>query len=87
MIESFNNYIKLNIPDIADKKILLAISGGLDSVALLHLLKNTGAKIFLAHANFQLRGKESDDDALFVKELAEKNDLPLFYEIFKIKKT
>ena len=54
---------------------LLAISGGADSVALLHLLKNSH-QLILIHLNHQLRGKESGNDARFVRSLAKKLKLP-----------
>lgn len=57
-------------------KYLLGISGGRDSVALLHLLLDLGIhNITLCHLNHQLRGSESSDDAAFVKELADKYQL------------
>jgi len=56
---------------------LLGISGGRDSVALLHSLLDVGCrKITLCHLNHQLRGLFSADDAAFVRDLAEKHELP-----------
>ena len=50
-----------------DDKILVALSGGLDSVALLYLMHMSGFYVEAAHCNFNLRGEESDADAQFVK--------------------
>ncbi|MEM9081647.1 MAG: tRNA lysidine(34) synthetase TilS [Verrucomicrobiota bacterium] len=63
------------------KKYLLALSGGRDSVSLLHLLlEHNFAKLHLLHLNHQLRGKESSADANFVRRLAKKHHLPLTLE-------
>ncbi|MDX2133658.1 MAG: tRNA lysidine(34) synthetase TilS [Saprospiraceae bacterium] len=59
--------------------VLLAVSGGLDSMALLHLMAGRQANTAVAHCNFQLRGAESDADALFVRTEAAKRGLA-FYE-------
>ena len=59
------------------RRYLLGISGGRDSVALLHALLDTGAdKLVLCHLNHQLRGLFSVHDAAFVRELAELHGLP-----------
>lgn len=63
-------------------QLLLAISGGVDSVVLLHLLTKLGYKAGLAHCNFQLRAHESDADEKFVSLLAKKNNLPVYTERF-----
>lgn len=60
---------------------LLAISGGRDSVCLLHLLLAAGFRnLHLVHLNHQLRGEESQGDAAFVESLAEEHRLPLTIE-------
>ncbi len=53
------------------EKILLAVSGGVDSVCLCHLFAKADWPFGIAHCNFKLRGTASDEDASFVKELAE----------------
>ncbi|MFO1482239.1 MAG: tRNA lysidine(34) synthetase TilS [Verrucomicrobiaceae bacterium] len=70
--------IVLNLPSACapSEPALLAISGGRDSVALLHLLLEAGfTKLILCHLNHGLRGKESDGDAAFVERLAKKHGL------------
>lgn len=60
--------------------LLVAVSGGLDSVVLLDLLVKCRFEVGVAHCNFMLRGAESDDDENFVRNLAIKYSLP-FYSI------
>lgn len=86
MISEFQKHISANFPDIQDKKILLAISGGIDSMVLAVLLKEIGIKLHLAHCNFQLRGNESDEDELFVRKFAEKQNISLEVIRFQTKK-
>jgi tRNA(Ile)-lysidine synthase len=52
----------------SEKKILLAVSGGIDSVVMMHLFHRMKADCIVAHCNFQLRGNESDEDEAFVIE-------------------
>src|ERR1044072_6550932 len=56
-----------------DRRYLVGVSGGRDSVALLHWLINAGyKKLILCHLNHGLRGQSSDADARFVQKLAER---------------
>lgn len=57
-------------PFLLKEKLLIAISGGIDSVVLAHLCNQLDIDFALAHCNFKLRGKESDDDEKFILELA-----------------
>jgi len=65
-----------------EDKLILGISGGADSVCLMHVLLALGYSFDLAHCNFNLRGKESDEDESFVKELAKKYQLKLHVKQF-----
>lgn len=62
--------------------MLVAVSGGLDSVVLCHLLHANGFPFAIAHCHFGLRGAESDRDAAFVETLAGKLQLPFFIKHF-----
>ena len=61
----------------ADKEVLVALSGGADSVALLRILLNLGVACVAAHCNFHLRGEESDRDERFVSDLCSSLDVRL----------
>lgn len=71
MLNKFKQHINLKFPFLKDSKLLIAISGGIDSVVLTHLLHQLNFDISLAHCNFNLRGNESDLDEIFVKEMAD----------------
>ena len=64
-------------------KVLLAVSGGLDSVLMVHLFKQAGIGFGIAHCNFQLRGVEADGDEESVKTLAEKMGVPFYSTRFE----
>ncbi len=83
MLKLFKDNIESKFPFLISSKILLAISGGVDSVVITHLCHKLKLKISLAHCNFNLRGKESDADEDFVLQLAEDLDLEVFVESFE----
>lgn len=59
------------------RQVVAGVSGGADSVALLHVLQALGIKCTAVHCNFHLRGKESDRDQLFVQELCDRLGISL----------
>ena len=65
-----------------DERIVLAISGGIDSMVLADLLLKAKADFVVAHCNFHLRGEESNGDEQFVRDYAERNGLKLFVKQF-----
>ena len=69
--------------NIENKKLILALSGGIDSMVLANMLLQAKADFVLAHCNFHLRGEESDGDEQFVRDYAEKNGLTLYVKHFE----
>jgi tRNA(Ile)-lysidine synthase len=67
---------------ITNKKLILALSGGMDSMVLADLLLQAKANFVLAHCNFHLRGEESDGDDQFVRDYAETNGLTIYVKQF-----
>lgn len=85
MLERFIRHIReKNILDFK-RQYLLAISGGLDSTMLAHLLHQSGVSFSMAHCNFELRGEESEGDAIFVRELAAQMKVDLYLKHFETK--
>ncbi len=80
MTNRFRQHIDNNFPELKNTISLLAVSGGIDSVVLLHLCKSIGLNVAVAHCNFQLRDKDANLDQIFVHKLANKSNLP-FYTI------
>ncbi len=85
MLEQFQNHLHAQFPFLQEKKLLIATSGGLDSMVLVHLLIQLPYQIAIAHCNFQLRGIESFEDQKFVQEYAEEQKIPFFTTIFDTK--
>lgn len=83
MIAELQNFIQKEQLFQSHEKVLIAVSGGVDSVVLCHLMKQAGYHFGIAHCNFQLRGKASDLDAIFVKKLAEVLAVPFFEIAFE----
>ena len=83
MLQKLNNHIHENLSFLKGKKLLIAISGGIDSVVLTHLLHQLKCNISLAHCNFQLRGDDSNLDEAFVKSLGKELSIKTFTIQFK----
>lgn len=82
MEKTFKNLVKTNYPYLCGSKLLLAVSGGLDSVVLAHLCHEAKLDFSIAHCNFNLRGEESDGDEKFVVDLADSLEVEVFTESF-----
>ncbi|EKT4500894.1 tRNA lysidine(34) synthetase TilS [Flavobacterium psychrophilum] len=82
MLLKLENHLTKNLPFLKEKKLLLATSGGIDSMIMLHLFQKLNYNIAIAHCNFQLRGLESFGDQQFVQEYASKNKIPAFVTHF-----
>jgi len=86
VIVEFQKNIDQKLSFLKESKILVACSGGVDSVVLTHLLNTLKFDISVAHCNFSLRGEESDADEAFVLHLADKLSISVFSETFDTKK-
>ncbi|HKR06734.1 MAG TPA: tRNA lysidine(34) synthetase TilS, partial [Bacteroidia bacterium] len=85
MLELFKTYNQQQKLFTDGSKILLAVSGGIDSVVMAHLFQEAKTKFGIIHCNFKLRGKESDADKKFVKKLASAFKVPFYSRDFAVK--
>jgi len=86
MLQEFKNHIKSHFSFLEDSNILIAISGGIDSVVLAHLAHQLKLNFSLCHCNFQLRDEESDEDETFVKALGKQLNVEVFTTSFETEK-
>lgn len=85
MLQKFKTYYQKNSLFSTTDKVLLAVSGGKDSMAMLHLFKACNINFGVAHCNFNLRGTESDADEKLVKSICEKHNIPFHQTKFNTK--
>ena len=83
MLDAFKNLLNSRFSFLKDTPLLLAVSGGLDSMVLADLCMKSGLDIALAHCNFKLRSEESDEDEVFIKTFAQTNNLEVFITHFE----
>ncbi len=86
MLSKFEKHVASYFPFLKGKKLLLAVSGGIDSMVLMRLCIEMKMDISVAHCNFTLRGDESDTDEDFVKSQTDKLQIPIFIKKFDTKK-
>ncbi|WP_293742549.1 tRNA lysidine(34) synthetase TilS [uncultured Pedobacter sp.] len=85
-LSQFQDFIEKQKLFVQDNRILLAVSGGKDSVLMLHLFKAIGVDVGVAHCNFNLRADEAQRDESFVALLAKNFELPFYVTHFDTKK-
>ena len=83
MFKAFQNLLNNQFSFLKETPVLLAVSGGLDSMVLTDLCKNAGLNIALAHCNFKLRADESDGDEDFIKAYAKTHNIDVFTTYFE----
>ena len=86
MLEQFQAYINRYNLIVEGDKVILALSGGIDSMVLADLLLKTKVEFVAAHCNFHLRGDESNGDDWFVRKFAEKRGIQCFVKHFETEK-
>lgn len=84
MLPQFISYLKREELCRTDHRILLAVSGGIDSVVMAHLFREAGYGCAIAHCNFQLRGEDSEQDELAVRSLASSMEIPVYVRRFDV---
>ncbi len=82
MLSQFLSFINKHQLIAPTDRILLTVSGGVDSMVMLHLFMQTDFHFAIAHCNFQLRGQDSIDDEQFVSQFAQEHNIQLFSQTF-----
>jgi tRNA(Ile)-lysidine synthase len=84
MLDQFISYLRAQGLCAEGDRVLIAVSGGVDSVVMAHLFSNTDHECAIAHCNFQLRGEESDAEEVFVRSLAATLEMPVYVRHFDV---
>lgn len=82
ILNRLSTFIKQHALFVSGERILLAVSGGRDSVLMVHLFNEAGISFGIAHCNFDLRGVESEKDEQFTSDLAAELEVPFYSTTF-----
>lgn len=86
MLQQFQDYQEQQHFQLSERPSLIATSGGIDSVVLCYLYHQAQYPFAIAHCNFQLRARDSDEDEIFVKQLATFFGVPFYNITFETEK-
>lgn len=81
-LSKVKEYIQTKVLLDKEAKVVVGVSGGADSIALLDILIHLGYNCIAAHCNFHLRGEESDRDYRFVKKICQERKIEFIYTDF-----
>lgn len=87
MLQRTAAYMKQQQINLNGEKVIIGLSGGMDSVCLFHILKDLGVSLEAVHVNHQIRGEEAKRDEQFVKNLCARYNIPFHgyrYDVPKI---
>lgn len=82
MREQFTEHIKTNFPFLSNEPFYVAVSGGIDSMVLVHLCQQLHLDFEILHCNFRLRGVESDGETQFIESFCHSNGIPIHTKYF-----
>ncbi len=85
LVNHLTDFLTKHIADYGRKKYVLAVSGGMDSMLMLHLFKSMNVNVVVAHCNFNLRGQESQGDEEFVQQQCLEMEVPYHVKTFDLK--
>ena len=85
MLEKLQKHLRTNFPFLHEKRLFLAVSGGVDSMVLLDLFHKMNYEIAVLHCNFSLRNSESNGDEVFVKTFCNEKQIPIYSKRFDTK--
>lgn len=85
MLTKFQNHLNSQFSFLKDKKLFIAVSGGIDSIVLVDLLYKLNYEIAVLHCNFSLRDAESDVDEAFVKSFCKERNIEVIVQKFDTK--
>ena len=86
MLDRFLNFIGQKELIQPNARLLLAVSGGVDSMVLADILLKSGFRVALAHCNYQLRGQDSNEDQILVEQFAQNHGIPVHVKRVETKK-
>lgn len=85
MLTEIKNCLQQWVPQYDKQRYLLAVSGGIDSIGLLHAFYSLGLECGVAHCHFGLRGADAEEDLKFVEKMATQNGFPFYSAFFNTK--
>ena len=85
MKSRFQTHLYSHFPTLSSQRVLVAVSGGVDSMVLVDMLREYSEIVAVAHCNFQLRGQDSEQDEQLVESYCKRHQLTCHIKRFDTK--